>query len=185
MARWLLSVFLASVFFSFLRLVRVPVLRGLTHNFYFSYVMIVSFVQVCFYAGWFFYGNAVFFKSLNRTDCDAIYADAALTAQQHFNPIYFHIIMGALLLVGWFILIALIQLLLFTLMLWSLWDGVVHATQRMQRGFSFSSMIELFMQAAGEGELQDSVMIGGLQYLMNDDSYFCKRCKQPFSHMQM
>lgn len=93
--------------------------------------------------------------------------------------------MGALLLVGWFVLIAVIQLLLFTLMLWSLWDGVVHATQRMQRGFSFSSMVELFMQAIGEGELQDSVMIGGLQYLMNDESYFCKYCKQPFSHMQM
>ena len=28
-------------------------------------------------------------------------------------------------------------------------------------------------------------MIGGIQYLMNDESYFCKRCKLPFSQQQM
>ena len=91
--------------------------------------------------------------------------------------------MGTLMLVHWFIFIALVQLLLFTLMLWSLWDGVVHATKRMQQGFSVSSLIELLMEAIGEGELQDSVMIGGIQYLMNDESYYCKRCKLPFSQL--
>ena len=41
------------------------------------------------------------------------------------------------------------------------------------------------MEAAGEGELQDSVMIGGIQYLMNDDDFCCKRCKKPFDKLQM
>ena len=90
-----------------------------------------------------------------------------------------------LMLFHWFIFIAFIQLVLFTLILWSLWDGVVHAVKRMQHGFSMSSLLELFMEAIGEGELQDSVLIGGIQYLMNDDSYSCKRCKKPFEKLQM
>ena len=28
-------------------------------------------------------------------------------------------------------------------------------------------------------------MIGGIQYLMNDESYFCKRCTKPFLEMQV
>ena len=46
------------------------------------------------------------------------------------------------------------------------------------------SFVELIFEAVGEGELQDSVMIGGIQYLMNDESYYCKRCKEPFTHLQ-
>ena len=46
-----------------------------------------------------------------------------------------------------------------------------------------SNMIDLLIRAIGEGELQDSVMIGGVQYLMNDESYFCKRCTKPFEEM--
>ena len=83
----------------------------------------------------------------------------------------------------WFIFIAIIQLLLFVLLLWSFWGGVVHATKKMQKGFSMGSFVELIFEAVGEGELQDSVMIGGIQYLMNDESYYCKRCKEPFTHL--
>ena len=83
----------------------------------------------------------------------------------------------------WFIFIAFIQLILFTLILWSLWDGVVHAVKRMQHGFSMSSLLQLFMEAIGDGELQDSVMIAGIQYFMNDDSYSCKRCNKPFEKL--
>lgn len=93
--------------------------------------------------------------------------------------------MGIIMLVHWFIFIAVVQLLVFVLILWSLWDGVVHATKRMQKGFSMTSLVELFMEAIGEGELQDSVMIGGIQYLMNDESFYCKRCKEPFTKLEM
>jgi len=37
----------------------------------------------------------------------------------------------------------------------------------------------------GEGELQDSVMIGGIQFLMNDDTFYCKRCSKPFDELEM
>ena len=72
-------------------------------------------------------------KSLNPgEECDAVYTDAAVASQQKFNPKVLQSVMGILMLVHWFIFIAFVQLLLFTLMLWSLWDGVVHATKRMQ-----------------------------------------------------
>ena len=143
-------------------------------------------MQIIFFSVWFFYGNAVYMKSLNPgMECNAVYADAAIAAQQAFSPKVLQAVMGILMLFHWFVFIAFVQLLLFTLMLWSLWDGVVHATKRMQQGFSISSLIELLMEAIGEGELQDSVMIGGIQYLMNDESYYCKRCKKPFSQLQM
>ena len=70
-------------------------------------------------------------------------------------------------------------------MLYSLWEGVVHATKKMQQGFSLASLVELLLEAMGEGELQDSVMIGGIQYLMNDDTFYCKRCSKPFDELQM
>ena len=88
-------------------------------------------------------------------------------------------------LIHWFIFIAVVQLLLFVLILWSVWDGVVHAANKMKEGFSMSRVIELFFEAIGEGELQDSAMIGGIQYLMNDETYVCKRCKEPFAQHQL
>ena len=70
--------------------------------------------------------------------------------------------MAIILLIHWFILIAIVQVLLFVLMLWTLWDNVVHATTRMRQGFSVVRLLELLMEAIGEGEVQDSVMIGGI-----------------------
>ena len=55
----------------------------------------------------------------------------------------------------------------------------------MHQGFSVSSLVHMLIEAVGEGELQDSVVIGGIQYLMNDESYCCKRCSKPFSQMQV
>lgn len=186
MANWLLTYFVAFGFFAVLRLLRVPVLRGLSHTVYFNYILIVFLMQVVFFSIWFFYGNAVFLNANNPEGiCNATSSDAALAEQMTFNPNAMKAVLGLLMLVHWFIGIALIQLVLFTLMLYSLWDGVVHATKRMQQGFSAASLFELFMEAAGEGELQDSVMIGGIQYLMNDDDFCCKRCKKPFDKFQM
>ena len=95
------------------------------------------------------------------------------------------VVMGLILLVHWFIFIAIIQLLIFTVMLYSLWEGVIHATKKMQQGFSLASLVELLLEAMGEGELLYSVMIGGIQYLMNDDSFYCKRCSKPFDELDM
>ena len=163
LAIWLLTYFAGFGFFSVLRVLRVPVLRGLTHSFYFNYTLLITLLQIVFFAVWFFYGNAVFMGSINPSqECDAIYEDAAIAGQQRFNPKVMQVVMGALMLIHWFIAIAIVQIIVFTLMLWSLWDGVVHATKRMQQGFSVTSLISILMEAIGEGELQDSVMIGGI-----------------------
>jgi len=42
MANWLLTYFLVFGFFSMLRLIRVPVLRSLTHSSYFNYTLNIS-----------------------------------------------------------------------------------------------------------------------------------------------
>ena len=62
-------------------------------------------------------------------------------------------IMGIIMTFYWFIVVALVQLILFVLILWSLWDGIMHASQRMQRGFTMSNLVKLLMRAVGEGEL--------------------------------
>ena len=182
LAMWVLVFFLGFAFFSVLRILRVPILRGLTHNFFFQYSLFVTVAQIVFFASWFFYGNSVFLRSTNMTadQCDAEFSDPLEAAQQHYNPIMLQIIMGTIMLFHWFIFIAIIQLILFSLILWTLWDGVAHAAKKMQQGFSMARVVELFFEAMGEGELQDSAMIGGIQYLMNDESYYCKRCKEPF-----
>ncbi len=41
LANWLLTYFTGFFFFSVLRVMRVPVLRGLTHTLYFNYVLFV------------------------------------------------------------------------------------------------------------------------------------------------
>lgn len=76
-----------------------------------------------------------------------------MAENRRFDPMMLQIVMGLLLLVHWFILIAIIQLLLFTIMLYSLWEGVIHATKKMQQGFSMASLVELILEAMGEGEL--------------------------------
>ena len=87
LAIWLLTYFAGFGFFSVLRVLRVPVLRGLTHSFYFNYTLLITLMQIVFFAVWFFYGNAVFMKSINPSqECDAVYEDAAIAGQQRFNP---------------------------------------------------------------------------------------------------
>lgn len=65
LANTLLTYFLVFGFFSLLRLMRVPVLRGLTHSFYFNYTLLITALQIIFLTAWFFYGNAVFLAARN------------------------------------------------------------------------------------------------------------------------
>ena len=60
LARWLLTYFLGSGTLSLLRLLRAPVLRGLTHSFYFYFAISLVVLQLLFYIGMFFVGNSVF-----------------------------------------------------------------------------------------------------------------------------
>jgi len=77
MTNWLLVFFLSFLFFAVLRLLRAPVLRGLTHNFYFNYIIVLFCVQILFFVVWFFYGNSVFFRSIRRDNCNVVYLNDA------------------------------------------------------------------------------------------------------------
>ena len=64
MANWLLTYFLGIGLFSILRILRVPVLRGLTHTLYFNYTLLITVLQVAFFAVWFIYGNPVLISAM-------------------------------------------------------------------------------------------------------------------------
>lgn len=183
--RWLLTYFTGSGIFALLRLLRAPILRGLNHKTYFNYTISLIVLQLLFYIAMFFMGNGTFIAAWKpEIQCEAEQSDPVLAEKNRYNPIMLLAIMGVIMSFYWFIVIVLLQLIIFVLILWSLWDGVMHASERLQKGFTVSNLVELLMRAMGEGELQDSVVIGGIQYLMNDESYFCKRCTKPFTELQ-
>lgn len=46
--------------------------------------------------------------------------------------------------------------------------------------FSPRALMEQLLEALGEGEIQDSIVIGFLQYFLNTNSYFCRICANQF-----
>ena len=127
--RWLLKYFTGSAIFSLLRLLKVPVLRGLSHKFYFNYTLSLVIIQFLFFTTMFFLGNSVFIGAWKPdTACEPMMTDLDLAEKKRFNPIMLLAIMGAIMSFYWFIVIGILQLLLFVLILWSLWDGILHVS---------------------------------------------------------
>ena len=62
-------------------------------------------------------------------------------------------IMGTIMTYYWFILAGLVQLVLFVLILSSVWDGIMYVSQGMQRGFSLGNLLECLLRLVGEGEI--------------------------------
>jgi len=63
-------------------------------------------------------------------------------------------------------------------MLWALWRGVASAVNKMNETKpSVRRLLELLVEALGEGELQDSLLIGSIHFLLADSNYRCKICK--------
>jgi len=65
-------------------------------------------------------------------------------------------------------------------MLWALWNGIFLAATRMREKFSVRHLIETAIDMIGEGQLQDSIVIGFIQFLLTDQNFHCKICKQNF-----
>jgi hypothetical protein len=84
-----------------------------------------------------------------------------------------------ILLAYWAAIFFVVQLVFFALFLYSLWSSIVKAVGKMQSKFSLRNFISCILEAIGEGEFQDSLMIGGIQYLLQDEEHNCKRCNQP------
>ena len=109
MANWLLLYFVGFGLFSIMRILRVPILRGLSHTTYFNYTLFIYLLQAIFFSVWFVYGNAVFLKANNPEGmCNATASNVALAEQTNFNPLMLKVMLGLLMLFHWFITIAII-----------------------------------------------------------------------------
>lgn len=148
--RWLLTYFVGTAVFTLLRFLRAPVLRGLNHKVFFNYSISLLILQLLFYTTMFFTGNDTFVQAWKpQVECEA----PGTPEQDSFDPTIFLLIMGSIMAFYWLIVAILVQLVLFLLTLWSLWGGIMHATQGLQGEWSMSGMIEFLMRAIGEGEI--------------------------------
>ena len=68
--------------------------------------------------------------------------------------------MGIALGIDWLALLGMVQVVFFLLMLWALWGGVYRAASKMQEKFSVRRLIETVLETVGEGQVQDSLVIG-------------------------
>ena len=84
----------------------------------------------------------------------------------------------------WLLVLSIVQLGLFTLFLAAIWKAIVRAATNMREKFSVKNLIQQVIEAMGEGELQDSLLIGSIHFLLTDENYACKICKQAFKNDQ-
>ena len=129
LSRWLLSYFLFMSTFAFVKLIRVCVLRTVAHQYYFYYVCSTTVLYWAAMFIWFVVGNFSFFRALSRTECST--SEAATSPESAYDALPLLILAGTILVVHWFVLLAVYQIGFFTFMLWALWRGVVRAAQKM------------------------------------------------------
>ena len=65
-------------------------------------------------------------------------------------------------------------------MLYTFWSTISKAVARITEDFSIKSLILGILEALGEGEMQDSLVIGFLQYFINANNDFCRICDKKF-----
>ena len=137
-----------------MKLFRLPVVRSLSHKWYIYYLIFTFAAQFITVTVWFVIGNFAIFRSVNQNGCDVIVeGDEKASEKLAFNPVPLQIIMSLVLIFHWFIVFFVIEMFIFTLLLWSLWSGIVRAANKMQRKFSIRNFIECVLEAIGEGEL--------------------------------
>ena len=175
-ATWLVAYILMMVFFSLLKLVRIPILRSNRYHVYFWYVLFTSALFLAANVVIFVRGNFAFFGTVTDSACMSLPHDG----KTGYNNSMMFALTGLILGFDWLALLGLIQLILFLLMLWALWNGIFKAATKMQEKFSVRGLIETICETIGEGQLQDSLVIGFIQFLLTDKNYHCKICKQNF-----
>ena len=155
-ADWLVTYIIIMVFFSLLNLIRIPILRGHRYQVYFWYVLLTSALFVAANVVIFVRGNFAFFGTVTDSAC----MNLPLDAKTSYNNSVLFVLTGLILGFDWLALLGLIQLTLFLLMLWALWKGIYKAATKMQSSFSVRGLIETVLETVGEGQLQDSLVIG-------------------------
>jgi hypothetical protein len=114
-------------FFSLLKLVRIPILRGNRYQVYFWYVLLTSGLFVAANVVIFVRGNFAFFGTVTDSEC----MNLPLDDKKSYNNSVLFVLTGLILGFDWLALLGLIQLTLFLLMLWALWSGIFKAATKM------------------------------------------------------
>jgi hypothetical protein len=115
------------ILFSFMKLLRIPMLRVLPYQFYFYYTLGTTCVFYVVMATLFVKGNFAFFGAITDYECMGMKQDA----KTGYSNTTMFVLMGVALSIGWLALLGIVQLCLFLLMLWALWNGVVRAATKM------------------------------------------------------
>ena len=135
------------VFFSLLKLVRIPILRSNRYQIYFWYVLLTSGLFAAANVVIFVRGNFAFFGTLTDSACMSLPRDEKTS----YNNSVMFALTGLILGFDWLALLGLVQLTLFLVMLWALWNGIFKAATKMQEKFSVRGLIETILETVGEG----------------------------------
>lgn len=88
--------------------------------------------------------------------------------------------MTVILSINWIAIILSIHFLLFFFTLYMFWAQISAVVYKIASDLSPRALMESIVEVLGEGEIQDSLVIGFLQYFMGSNNYFCRICEKPF-----
>lgn len=163
LADWLLQYILVMGGFSLAKLLRIPILK-LNYKVYVWYVLVTFGLFIAANLFLFVRGNFEFFETVT----DSVCAGLDTGSKTSYNNTVLTVLSSIVLIVDWLAVLGVVQLALFLLMLWALWTEVFKASTRMREKFSVRSLIESILNTVGEGQIQDSITIGFIQFLLTD-----------------
>jgi len=157
---WWLLIYLGGVtFFTFLKLLKIPILRttSLKNYVYFWIGMSVIYYVTMF--GWFIYGVKVIYSL--TTSCPRL--DKAQDDPAYYDAVTLKALMAVILTIYWVMMILFIQIVILILCIRSCWKGIKEAAANMvDNNFDIKVFVLEMTNALGQGEWQDSLLIGSV-----------------------
>lgn len=127
--------------------------------------------------GWFVYGITLVYKL--AVTCPRGWINNTIIDPAYYDAVTLKVVMIAILAVYWIMMILFVQLIILILCIRSCWVGIKEAAANMiDNNFDIKIFILEMNKALGDGEWQDSVLIGLVQWLLSDDNFQCKICKE-------
>jgi len=156
---WWLLIYLSGVtLFTFLKLLKIPILRTTSLKNYVYFWIGMSVIYYVSMFGWFVYGVQIIWtltSSCPKPDKiqDPVYYDAVTLKA----------LMGVILTIYWVMAILFIQVVILILCIRSCWNGIKEAAANMvDNNFDIKVFVLEMTNALGQGEWQDSLLIGSV-----------------------
>lgn len=153
---WFCYYFGTMFFFAFVRLTGVPVLNYTRMYFFFTIITTVGYYLALF--GIFVWGNVLFWGEItnnNRFNLD-------WQTEQIYDHRILWIIMAVILVVNWVAIILAVHFILFFSTLYFFWNSISQMVLKIASDLSPRALMESVVEVMGEGEMQDSIVIGFL-----------------------